>query len=135
MVQHIDFWINFYYFPFQAPICVVGNSTRVDVTELLEKRVKSRFSHRTILLLPNPSNEDRLQLFQTLLTIQNVDEGKKGSFIQKWNDNISNLAKNASVRKVLEQMLFCDTNQRMFSSFLVSINQLLINLISSSLSS
>lgn len=122
MVQHIDFWINFYYFPFQAPICVVGNSTRVDVTELLEKRVKSRFSHRTILLLPNPSNEDRLQLFQTLLTIKNV-EGKKGSFIQKWNDNISNLAKNASVRKVLEQMLFCDTNQRMFSSFLVSINQ------------
>lgn len=123
MVQHIDFWINFYYFPFQAPICVVGNSTRVDVTELLEKRVKSRFSHRTILLLPNPSNEDRLQLFQTLLTIKNVDGGKKGSFIQKWNDNISNLAKNASVRKVLEQMLFCDTDQRMFSSFLVSINQ------------
>lgn len=93
------------------------------MTELLEKRVKSRFSHRTILLLPNPSNEDRLQLFQTLLTIKNVDGGKRGSFIQKWNDNISNLAKNASVRKVLEQMLFCDTDQRMFSSFLVSINQ------------
>lgn len=123
------------YFPFQAPICVVGNSTRVDVTELLEKRVKSRFSHRTILLLPNPSNEDRLQLFQTLLTIQNVDGGKRGSFIQKWNDNISNLAKNPSVRKVLEQMLFCATDQRMFSSFLVSINKLLINFISSSLSS
>lgn len=135
MVQHIDFWINLYYFPFQAPICVVGNSTRVDVTELLEKRVKSRFSHRTILLLPNPSNEDRLQLFQTLLTIKNFDGGKRGSFIQKWNDNISNLAKNPSVRKVLEQMLFCDTDQRMFSSFLVSINKLLINLISSSLTS
>lgn len=135
MVQNIDFWIHFYYFPFQAPICVVGNSTRVDVTELLEKRVKSRFSHRTILLLPNPSNEDRLQLFQTLLTIKNVDGGKRGSFIQKWNDNISNLTKNPSVRKVLEQILFCDTDQRMFSSFLVSINQLLINLISSSLSS
>lgn len=135
MVQRINFWINFYYFPFQAPICVVGNSTRVDVTELLEKRVKSRFSHRTILLLPNPSNEDRLQLFQTLLTIKNVDGGKRGSFIQKWNDNISNLAKNPSVRKVLEQMLFCDTDQRMFSSFLVSINKLLTNFISSSLTS
>lgn len=90
------------------------------MTELLEKRVKSRFSHRTILLLPNPSNEDRLQLFQTLLTVKNVDGGRKDSFIQKWNDSISNVAKNASVRKVLEHMLFCDTDQRMFRSFLVS---------------
>lgn len=108
---------------FQAPICVVGNTTRVDVTELLEKRVKSRFSHRTILLLPNPSNEDRLQLFQTLLTLKHVDGRKKDSFVKKWNDNISSLSKNISVRKVLENMLFCNTDQQMFRSFLVSVNE------------
>ncbi|KAI9798776.1 MAG: hypothetical protein M1833_004606 [Piccolia ochrophora] len=32
----------------KAPIAVIGVTTRVDVTDLLEKRVKSRFSHRHI---------------------------------------------------------------------------------------
>ena len=31
-------------------LCVVGLTTRLDAVELLEKRVKSRFSHRHILL-------------------------------------------------------------------------------------
>ena len=34
----------------KAPIAVIGCSTRVDVTESLEKRVKSRFSHRWVHL-------------------------------------------------------------------------------------
>lgn len=34
----------------KAPIAVLGLTTRVDVTELLEKRVKSRFSHRYVFL-------------------------------------------------------------------------------------
>lgn len=37
----------------QAPICVVGVTCRLDVIELLEKRVKSRFSHRQVFLFPN----------------------------------------------------------------------------------
>lgn len=32
----------------QAPICVLGVTCRLDVIELLEKRVKSRFSHRSV---------------------------------------------------------------------------------------
>ncbi|KAJ5087620.1 hypothetical protein N7456_011236 [Penicillium angulare] len=32
----------------KAPIAVVGLTTKVDVTEMLEKRVKSRFSHRYV---------------------------------------------------------------------------------------
>ena len=32
----------------QAPICVLGITCRLDVIELLEKRVKSRFSHRFV---------------------------------------------------------------------------------------
>lgn len=34
----------------QTPICVLGVTCRFDVIELLEKRVKSRFSHRQIFL-------------------------------------------------------------------------------------
>lgn len=41
----------------QAPICVIGLTRRIDVIEMLEKRVKSRFSHRQIFLF-NESNAD-----------------------------------------------------------------------------
>lgn len=41
----------------QAPICVLGLSCRLDVVQLLEKRVKSRFSHRQVFLFPNNSDE------------------------------------------------------------------------------
>src|SRR5438128_542603 len=34
----------------KAPIAVLGLTTRIDVVETLEKRVKSRFSHRYVYL-------------------------------------------------------------------------------------
>lgn len=34
----------------KAPIAVLGCTTRMDVVEMLEKRVKSRFSHRYVYL-------------------------------------------------------------------------------------
>lgn len=34
----------------KAPIAVIGLTTKVDVTEMLEKRVKSRFSHRYVFV-------------------------------------------------------------------------------------
>ncbi|GBP89906.1 Origin recognition complex subunit 4 [Eumeta japonica] len=40
----------------KAPMCVIGVTCRPDVIELLEKRVKSRFSHMHIFLYPNEEN-------------------------------------------------------------------------------
>lgn len=37
----------------KAPLAVLGVTTKVDVTEMLEKRVKSRFSHRSVYV-PQP---------------------------------------------------------------------------------
>ncbi|EDW73942.1 uncharacterized protein Dwil_GK21644 [Drosophila willistoni] len=54
----------------QAPICVLGVTCRLDVIELLEKRVKSRFSHRQVFLFPNADKfEDYVKLCQELLSI------------------------------------------------------------------
>ncbi|KAL9700264.1 hypothetical protein quinque_003705 [Culex quinquefasciatus] len=54
----------------QAPICVLGITARLDVIELLEKRVKSRFSHRQIFLLPKENDfEGRVELFKILLKL------------------------------------------------------------------
>lgn len=41
----------------KAPIAVIGLTTKVDVTEMLEKRVKSRFSHRYVYV-PLPRTYD-----------------------------------------------------------------------------
>ena len=41
----------------KAPVAVIGLTTKVDVTEMLEKRVKSRFSHRYVFV-PLPKSLD-----------------------------------------------------------------------------
>ena len=46
----------------QNPICVVGLTCRLDVVELLEKRVKSRYSHRTIFTFPTYSFDEYLDI-------------------------------------------------------------------------
>ena len=54
----------------QSPICVIGITCRLDVVELLEKRVKSRFSHRQIFLLPESDDiKGRINLFKELLKL------------------------------------------------------------------
>lgn len=62
----------------QAPICVLGITCRLDVVELLEKRVKSRFSHRQVFIFPNSEKfEDYTKLFVQLLTIPSEKELKE----------------------------------------------------------
>lgn len=47
----------------------------MDVIELLEKRVKSRFSHRQIYLLPESENfDERVKLFKELLKLPSAQE-------------------------------------------------------------
>lgn len=54
----------------QAPICVIGLTRRNDVIEILEKRVKSRFSHRQIFLFnENPSEANQTEMFLTSLRL------------------------------------------------------------------
>lgn len=53
----------------QAPICVIGLTRRNDVIELLEKRVKSRFSHRQIFLFPQRNKTDSASPFVQLLKL------------------------------------------------------------------
>lgn len=62
----------------QAPICVVGVTRRLDVIELLEKRVKSRFSHRQIYLKPKEEDiDERMKRFKDLLTLPETKQRKR----------------------------------------------------------
>jgi len=54
------------------PICIIGITDRVDVLELFEKRVKSRFSHRHINLVGGYDFEQYVNIVKRMLSIYSV---------------------------------------------------------------
>ncbi|KAM4697646.1 origin recognition complex subunit 4 isoform 2-T2 [Rhinophrynus dorsalis] len=74
----------------QTPVAVIGLTCRLDVLELLEKRVKSRFSHRQIHLLNSFSFPQYLDIFQDQLSLP--PDFPDTQFSDKWNQNIKLLA-------------------------------------------
>lgn len=120
-------------------------TSRLDVIELLEKRVKSRFSHRQIFLHPGESFcsetqssafDDRMELFVHLLSLpddENVNERDEinhacniePKFAASWNKQIKTLADNPTVQNLLKQMYTDNTSEREFRNFLaVAISSL-----------
>lgn len=74
----------------QTPICVLGLTRRFDVVELLEKRVKSRFSHRQIFLLPDSDNFDAY--VQTMKQILKLPTQMENIEFLLLNGNFSEMA-------------------------------------------
>lgn len=111
---------------------------RLDVIELLEKRVKSRFSHRQIFLFPGDTSsseqptsafDDRVELFQHLLSLpddENVNRIEQQyddctidpQFGSMWNEYIKSLVNNATMVNLLKRMYQMDVSERSFRNFL-----------------
>ncbi len=81
----------------KAPIAVLGLTTRIDVVESLEKRVKSRFSHRYVYLsLPKslPAYWDvckqGLSIEQEDMSLEGIDPELQGhgAFWEWWNEKV-----------------------------------------------
>ncbi|XP_068446854.1 origin recognition complex subunit 4 [Clinocottus analis] len=85
----------------QAPIAVVGLTCRLDVLELLEKRVKSRFSHRQIHLLSNPTFAEYLRRVRSQLSLP--DHFPDARFAVDWNAGVEALCEDKSVQDVLQR--------------------------------
>ncbi|KAH8881010.1 origin recognition complex, subunit 4 [Thozetella sp. PMI_491] len=95
----------------KAPIAVLGLTTRIDVVESLEKRVKSRFSHRYVYLSQAKSVPAFWDMCKQGLTIADEDMGAEGidatveghaQFWEWWNQRIDTLYKMQSFRDHLE---------------------------------
>ncbi|NXS44170.1 ORC4 protein, partial [Balaeniceps rex] len=73
-----------------------------DILELLEKRVKSRFSHRQIYLMNSFDFKQYIRIFkeQLFLPAEFPDE----SFAQKWNNNVQHLSEDKSVQDMLQNL-------------------------------
>ncbi|XP_020522691.1 origin of replication complex subunit 4 isoform X5 [Amborella trichopoda] len=72
----------------QSQAVVVGVSCRLDADQLLEKRVRSRFSHRKLLFLP-PSMEDLQRLLRQILFLPTDSSFRHSDFAVKFNAKLS----------------------------------------------
>ncbi|XP_007061850.1 origin recognition complex subunit 4 isoform X1 [Chelonia mydas] len=94
----------------QTPVTVIGLTCRQDILELLEKRVKSRFSHRQIYLLNSFDFKQYLKIFKEQLYLP--AEFLYKPFTQKWNKNVQSLSEDRTVQDVLRNHFHCSKDLR-----------------------
>ncbi|XP_067405594.1 origin recognition complex subunit 4 isoform X3 [Emydura macquarii macquarii] len=94
----------------QTPVTVIGLTCRQDILELLEKRVKSRFSHRQIYLMNSFDFKQYLRIFkeQLYLPAEFLDK----PFTQTWNKNVQSLSEDKTVQDVLRNHFYCSKDLR-----------------------
>ncbi|XP_041354935.1 origin recognition complex subunit 4-like [Gigantopelta aegis] len=100
----------------QTPVCVIGLTCRLDVIELLEKRVKSRFSHRQIHLFNALSFHDYCHICRATLSLPHQFPDDK--FAKRWNHQIEELVDEVNVRDVLRRQFNLNKDIRGLHSLL-----------------
>ncbi|EGO59105.1 hypothetical protein NEUTE1DRAFT_60169 [Neurospora tetrasperma FGSC 2508] len=99
----------------KAPIAVLGLTTRIDVVESLEKRVKSRFSHRYVYLSPPKSLpayweicKQGLMVDEEDMETEGIDQAVEGhtEFFEWWNRKITTLYKTPAFQHHLESHFY-----------------------------
>lgn len=117
------FWICIFFI-----LCFLGITCRLDVIELLEKRVKSRFSHRQIFLFPGPEIvskttdlEHAISHINYYLKIDNSTNSKILTKMKKeWNLNLDALLENKKFRNIIERLVDVDNSEAALKNLLVS---------------
>lgn len=56
-----------------SPMCLIGATCRIDVLDLLEKRIKSRFSHRQVYLFNDFSFDKYIEMAKFFIQTSNLD--------------------------------------------------------------
>ena len=102
-----------------APIIVIGVSSSLDVIESLEKRVKSRFNHRQLTMLPFQKLENYMEAVKHYLTIQ--DGQCSAQSRTEWNRNIAKLLKATDVRKTFERIFFLNSTISHLRQYLFTV--------------
>lgn len=110
-----------------VPITVLGISSSIDVTELLEKRVKSRFSHRHLYLWPISDIDTYIQNMEQVLTLTDTDT------FSSWNSSVKSFFATKSVRKMIEQKVYSVDNS--FRHLKLVLLQSCVNMVTAGLSS
>ncbi|KAH7160950.1 origin recognition complex subunit 4 C-terminus-domain-containing protein [Dactylonectria macrodidyma] len=118
----------------KAPIAVLGCTTRLDVVEMLEKRVKSRFSHRYVYLSLPKSLPLYWQMCRQGLIVDSEDAVKEGidmsleghdEFQKFWNHKIEALYKERSFQDLLQYHYYTTKSVSAFlTEWIISLSSL-----------
>lgn len=86
-----------------VPVCIFGNTSKLNVAEYLEKRVKSRFSQR-IIYVPECKDLDEFVLTtKEYLSVSLPNKSMiQNPYMNEWNNFIEQLFQNESSRLFLE---------------------------------
>lgn len=101
----------------QTPICVLGLTCRMDIMELLEKRVKSRFSHRQIHLFNQLHFKEYVEIFKQYLQLP--DKFVNPKFALNWNNEIEKISQDSTVQDLLKRQFNISKDIRKLKSFLL----------------
>lgn len=113
------------------PICIIGITDRVDVLEMFEKRVKSRFSHRNINVCPTYDFDKYKEIAQRLISFKEMPTSTNDTSTKKkkrhalspekldWNKDVETLFTNIEVQRTLRAVFDMDPTILKLSSFLV----------------
>ncbi|XP_050225910.1 origin of replication complex subunit 4 [Mercurialis annua] len=82
---------------------VIGVSCRLDADQLLEKRVRSRFSHRKLLFLP-PSTEDVQRLLEHVLSLP-MDSGFPADYATQFNGKLQKMLADDRFKEIITTYL------------------------------
>ncbi|CAH6788630.1 origin recognition complex subunit 4 isoform X2 [Phodopus roborovskii] len=101
----------------QTPVAVIGLTCRLDILELLEKRVKSRFSHRQIHLMNSFDFPQYIKIFKEQLSLPAEFPNKV--FAERWNENNQCLSEDPTVCEVLQKLFNVNKNLRSLNMLLM----------------
>jgi origin recognition complex subunit 4 len=94
-------------------------SSRIDVIELLEKRVKSRFSHNILMIKPPSEPHELLGRLKCLLQLSK--DCKIESDVRKnWNNNINLLISDPQLQDLMNDLLKLSNNNTKLNMLVVS---------------
>ncbi|KAL6566363.1 origin recognition complex subunit 4 [Orobanche gracilis] len=98
---------------------VVGVSCRLDADQLLEKRVRSRFSHRKLLFLP-PSGNDLQRLVEHILLLP-TDSGIPNDYAAAFNAKLLNILADEKFKEIVDTLSYSDSSAGHLLRFLFSV--------------
>ncbi|CAD6230313.1 unnamed protein product [Miscanthus lutarioriparius] len=95
---------------------VIGVSCRLDADQLLEKRVRSRFSHRKLLFI-SPSLDDIQRLLEHLLILAK-DSGLPAKYITDYNSRLTSIFSDKKFKGCLNYLMDADATTSNILRFL-----------------
>ncbi|XP_019164836.1 PREDICTED: origin of replication complex subunit 4 [Ipomoea nil] len=97
---------------------VIGVSCRLDADQLLEKRVRSRFSHRKLIFLP-PSKEDLERILKHILLLPK-DFGLPTKYVDAFNTKLLSILSDDKFKDIVESLCTYDSTFNHLLRFLFS---------------